>query len=627
MAIVVYRHDGSRDVTQNPPDKNDWNNMLDLVSSITEGHTHDGADSMRLAAGSLPDHAPRHENGGDDEISIAGLAGESAEMANYLRNNANDETTGRLIISNTSTFAFRVRDSGATVTPLQVDTTNGVVITEDLRSAGNNAYDFGTSAARWKDGYFAGSLSDGTNALTIANAKSAYDHSQIAGGDSVHVSTTENTNWDAAYTHSQDNNQAHSDYLKNDANDAGKSLVLTDASSIPLVLNNSTGTQNILTLKDNGTDRLVFKDRGMLAITPEGSSTDVSAARLDYDITHSGSHQGFTCVTDLKIATTNRTCQSGNYLMRNQQTGQSNLALRGFGILTRQEVAETLSTAIGIRTMTAISNGVAGTISDAWGVNINMSAEDGTMVDARGLYVTNFQKDAGSITTGASIWLDKQTVAGTNYGIVLDGDGVGADLVLGAGQPDKIYHDGTDLVLDAANGIKLGNDTTNYTHVSSTGDVVFVGSSGLAFGEIYTYDSGTTITISTAGIANKVQITSFDTNGASNNATADHTNDHITITKAGKYLATVSLSAETAGAGGSDEFGFGLFRNNGTAEFQNVHSHRELSGGGGDTGSVSMSGIVDLAVDDTIEVWCWNEDSTDNLVVDDITLTLIQVGG
>lgn len=95
------------------------------------------------------------------------------------------------------------------------------------------------------------------------NANTAYTHSQVAGGDSVHVSTTENTNWDAAYTHSgitgtphvtsgekttwnaksdlalgetsatayrgdrgkiaydhsQNNNQAHTDYLKNDAND------------------------------------------------------------------------------------------------------------------------------------------------------------------------------------------------------------------------------------------------------------------------------------------------------------------------------------------------------------------------------------------------------------------------
>ena len=47
----------------------------------------------------------------------------------------------------------------------------------------------------------------------------AYTHSQIAGGDSVHVSTTENTQWDAAYTHSLDNSQAHSDYLINNGDD------------------------------------------------------------------------------------------------------------------------------------------------------------------------------------------------------------------------------------------------------------------------------------------------------------------------------------------------------------------------------------------------------------------------
>jgi len=35
----------------------------------------------------------------------------------------------------------------------------------------------------------------------IANWDAAYTHSQIAGGNSVHVSTTENTQWDAAYAH------------------------------------------------------------------------------------------------------------------------------------------------------------------------------------------------------------------------------------------------------------------------------------------------------------------------------------------------------------------------------------------------------------------------------------------
>jgi hypothetical protein len=55
---------------------------------------------------------------------------------------------------------------------------------------------------------------------TSTNWNDAYTHSQIAGGNSVHVSVTENTNWDTAYTHSQSSSQAHSDYLINNGNDS-----------------------------------------------------------------------------------------------------------------------------------------------------------------------------------------------------------------------------------------------------------------------------------------------------------------------------------------------------------------------------------------------------------------------
>jgi len=160
-----------------------------------------------------------------------------------------------------------------------------------------------------------------------------------------------------------------------------------------------------------------------------------------------------------------------------------------------------------------------------------------------------------------------------------------------------------------------------------TGDWTFSGGGGLPFGEIYANDVLDEITITVAGQANKVQVTSFAVDGVSNNATPDHTNDHITIVKAGMYLCTVSMSISSAAAGGADDIGFAVYKNNGATEFANVHGHRTLGGGGADRGSCSMSGIIDLAVSDTIEVWIWNEDSTDNVVVDDITLSLTQVGG
>jgi len=183
------------------------------------------------------------------------------------------------------------------------------------------------------------------------------------------------------------------------------------------------------------------------------------------------------------------------------------------------------------------------------------------------------------------------------------------------------------LVLDQANGWTRIGGSSDYAEISSTGDTVFVGGGGLCFGEIYCNDAASTITITASGQANKVQITSFDTNGASNNTSVDNTNDHITITKAGHYMCNVSIACASAAAGGSDRFGFAVYKNNGATEFANLHSHRKLSGGGGDYGSISMSGIIDVAVNDTIEVWVWNEDNTDNLVIDDITLSLIQIGG
>ena len=170
-------------------------------------------------------------------------------------------------------------------------------------------------------------------------------------------------------------------------------------------------------------------------------------------------------------------------------------------------------------------------------------------------------------------------------------------------------------------GCILSFDGTNWNILS------IISGNMLARAEIYAYDVGVAITIAAAGKANKVQITSFTTNGAFSNMTPDHSNDHITVVRAGIYLCTASIHIESVGGGGADEFGFSVWKNNGATEFQNCHGHRLLAGGGGDTGSVGLSGHIDLAVNDTIEVWCWNEDSTDNLIIDDITLSLVQIGG
>ena len=227
--------------------------------------------------------------------------------------------------------------------------------------------------------------------------------------------------------------------------------------------------------------------------------------------------------------------------------------------------------------------------------------------------------------------------------LTLQGDslttvGVAGDIVLGDSTERDMYPQTTAKVNLGKTSNKFNNgyftnDVTIGNDLTVTGDTVISGDTywdteggGLAFGEISTYEAGTTLTISGTGIGNKVQVTAFTVNGESNLTTPDHTNDHITIVKAGKYLVTISMSFESAGAT-SYVLSGSLWKNNGATQYQNVHMSRSLSGGGGDFGSSSMSGICDFATNDTIELWIWNETNTNDVIIDDVTLSIVQIGG
>jgi len=276
-------------------------------------------------------------------------------------------------------------------------------------------------------------------------------------------------------------------------------------------------------------------------------------------------------------------------------------------------------------------------------IDVNPASVDGDwVVYSYGLQVSVTGTDEGTSQTRA-INIVAATGGDGNFAVYDDSgaewrlDSDNQKFRLGETQGDfDLYSDGTDGVITTGTNLDIiptgvttigDGGTTNYTEIGSTGDQTFVGSAGLPFAEIYANDVADELTITTAGQANKVQITSFAVDGVSNNMTPDHTNDHITVVKAGMYLCNVSMSVSSAAAGGADNIGFAVYKNNGATEFPNCHGHRTLGGGGTDRSSCSMSGIIDLAVDDTIEVWVWNEDSTDNLVVDDATLSLVQCGG
>ena len=144
---------------------------------------------------------------------------------------------------------------------------------------------------------------------------------------------------------------------------------------------------------------------------------------------------------------------------------------------------------------------------------------------------------------------------------------------------------------------------------------------GMCYGEIWVMGNATADTIATATLS---QMTRFANNGESNNTTPDHTNDHITILKKGKYLVIISLAFK---GDASVEWDFRLYTNNRATAFNNVHTDRKL-GAGGDVGSASLSGICDFAVNDTVELWMKHEAGVNkDITVEDCTLSIVQIGG
>ena len=102
----------------------------------------------------------------------------------------------------------------------------------------------------------------------------------------------------------------------------------------------------------------------------------------------------------------------------------------------------------------AVNNfaGLAGTITNARGLNINIDAEDGTITNANGVYINDFVVDTGTLTTSYGIYLEEQTQATNNYQIY----SVGGDAYFGNGNIETIKNKITNI---GGIAIKLTNKT------------------------------------------------------------------------------------------------------------------------------------------------------------------------
>jgi hypothetical protein len=127
----------------------------------------------------------------------------------------------------------------------------------------------------------------------------------------------------------------------------------------------------------------------------------------------------------------------------------------------------------------------------------------------------------------------------------------------------------------------------------------------------------------TSGQVLQTQVTIFDTDGISTTGvTPDHTNDHITIVNAGPYIVHTDI---TITGGNSNTISFGLFKNNGATQLGERATIKLNSAS--DEVAVSLTHVVDLAANDTVELWVQNENHTTAITVEDGDLLVVGITG
>ena len=255
------------------------------------------------------------------------------------------------------------------------------------------------------------------------------------------------------------------------------------------------------------------------------------------------------------------------------------------------------------------------------------SVDDVLKITVGGTATFNWNvREYSSETSGGPAMLDQEATGTVPVFVMND------DLNTGIGSQEA---DALSMIAGGVEGVRvttvagvhatsIGDHVTNYVNFEGDGDIVFTGGGGLQLGEISVTGNSTETTINGAGTA--VQVTVFDTDGVSNgDVTPDKDNAHITVGKAGYYFIVISMTLNSvAGAGSVAEVS--CKKNNGNSDLI-CHMDRTLSGGGGESGVVSLSGIATLDVNDTVEVWIENETNTQNYVVEDCCLSLFQICG
>lgn len=175
----------------------------------------------------------------------------------------------------------------------------------------------------------------------------------------------------------------------------------------------------------------------------------------------------------------------------------------------------------------------------------------------------------------------------------------------------------------------INTDTTNFDNILSSADTTTQKALETidefpAYGSIYAVSNTAATIVLTVGTAVLIEV--FTDNGASRNMTPDQANNYITINRDGDYMVNVQASVNSE-TGPASRFEMTVRTDAGATILPGLHCDRNISGGGGATGSVGLGCITPLSAGDNVTVWIENETNTANYIIENISLSIVQIGG
>jgi len=443
------------------------------------------------------------------------------------------------------------------------------------------------------------SMSGGTVSATTVNATTMTATGTITGAEIVDSSTSgTSTEWEAAYNQRVDTWTAALNFASNVAKIA--------ATSAYIIVGNAAGTGVAVAMSGD-----VFIDNAG-ATTIQANAVEESMLKAvdsasDEDIfTYEATTGDFEWHTFLDASAGAFTAGSIPFGDTDGGLTEDNPALTWLTSILNIDGTVTISTELNATDMVDVEDMKHEDHGDGtWGTGA-LVVEDFTLTE---------DADAGDFDI-----LSIDRLEGVDNAVYIDmgGDGyvdIAADTAV------RVFG-----VLQAGDG-----GTTNYVDISATGDQIFVGSAGLAYGSMYT-NTEIAVTFVAANTFYEIDAAQAWMTGKVHNCTFADPN--ITVTNAGTYLITYTISAHVDASGEEIEIGIMIDSDNtdgpahGAAGVQlEGRSHRIYSNSN-DEGHQSGTAIIQLAAGQTISLAARDVDNDgDELGVEHGNMTVVQIAG